>query len=422
MQDLLPRDELGAMKAQDNDKTGINAQDGLVKKPIGISSVISLIILSAVLILISILFFQVMSSFLVPLFLASVMAVVFNPLLEWFQKKMPGRPHMSALATTAAISLLFLGPLSWFGFRAAVETRDVIRNLSDDEKRQEIAVVVGEQSKILGDWYRENIDEGFDINQWYQGNFGDEFDIVEASQTVLGILSEAIVPLGVTGIKAAFAFFFGLGVMIFALYYFLADGPGIIDSLMRLSPMDDSYERELLHQFSSVSRAVVVATLVTAIAQGLLAGIGYHFIEYFHITPPEGAAADFESKNINLPVFLLTVLTMLFSIVPLVGAMAVWVPVAVWVTFFIPGGFWPGLIFAIYCFVIVSSADNVIKPYVLSGQSNLHPLLALLSVLGGVQLLGAIGILVGPMLVAFMQTLLGLLRKEIDRFKEAETA
>ena len=58
-------------------------------------------------------------------------------------------------------------------------------------------------------------------------------------------------------------------------------------------------------------------------------------------------------------------------------------------------------------------ADNVIKPYVLHGQSNLHPLLALLSVLGGVATLGPIGILVGPMVVAFLQTLLKILQREM---------
>ena len=58
-------------------------------------------------------------------------------------------------------------------------------------------------------------------------------------------------------------------------------------------------------------------------------------------------------------------------------------------------------------------ADNVIKPLVLHGQSNMHPLLALLSVIGGVQALGPIGILVGPMIVAFLQALLNILHTEL---------
>jgi hypothetical protein len=59
--------------------------------------------------------------------------------------------------------------------------------------------------------------------------------------------------------------------------------------------------------------------------------------------------------------------------------------------------------------------DNVVKMFVLHGQSQLHPLLALLSVLGGVQALGPVGIVVGPMAVVLLQTLLGILQHELDR-------
>ena len=74
----------------------------------------------------------------------------------------------------------------------------------------------------------------------------------------------------------------------------------------------------------------------------------------------------------------------------------------------------PAILLAVYGTVIVSSSDNLIKPLVLHGQSNLHPLLALLSVLGGVQALGPIGILVGPMVVVFLQTLLNILQRELS--------
>ena len=63
---------------------------------------------------------------------------------------------------------------------------------------------------------------------------------------------------------------------------------------------------------------------------------------------------------------------------------------------------------------VVSMADNLIKPLILHGQSNLHPLLALLSILGGVTALGPIGLLVGPMVVAFLQTLLKILQRELN--------
>jgi predicted PurR-regulated permease PerM len=68
---------------------------------------------------------------------------------------------------------------------------------------------------------------------------------------------------------------------------------------------------------------------------------------------------------------------------------------------------------------VVSTVDNVVKPLVLQGQSKLHPLLALLSVLGGVTALGPIGIFVGPIAVAFLQAALTMLAAEIDSLERS---
>jgi predicted PurR-regulated permease PerM len=72
--------------------------------------------------------------------------------------------------------------------------------------------------------------------------------------------------------------------------------------------------------------------------------------------------------------------------------------------------------------LVVSTIDNVIKPIVLQGQSKLHPLLALLSVLGGVAALGPIGIFVGPIAVAFLQAALTMLAVEIDSLERSDRA
>ncbi|HEX7446028.1 MAG TPA: AI-2E family transporter [Pirellulales bacterium] len=191
----------------------------------------------------------------------------------------------------------------------------------------------------------------------------------------------------------------GIAVMILALYYFLADGPAMIQTLMRLSPLDDRYEEQLLREFAMVSRAVVVATLLSALAQGILAGIGYFFAGI-------GSVA------------LLTMLTMLFALIPFIGGAAVWIPCCLWL--FLEGRTSAAIVLTVYCAVVVSMADNIIKPLVLQGQSNLHPLLALLSVLGGVKALGPIGIVVGPMVVAFLQTLLKMLQVELDHLSGAQ--
>ena len=185
----------------------------------------------------------------------------------------------------------------------------------------------------------------------------------------------------------------GLIVLVIAVYFFLIDGAAMVRTLMRLSPLDDNYERRLLMEFDKTSRAVVLASVLSAVVQGLLAGFAYYFL-------------GFES------VVLLFLATTLMALVPFLGAASVWVPCVIWLLM-VEQRIGAAVFLAIYGALVVSSIDNVIKAYVLHGHSQLHPLFALLSVLGGVKVFGPIGILVGPMVVVFMQTLLEILNHEL---------
>ena len=196
---------------------------------------------------------------------------------------------------------------------------------------------------------------------------------------------------------------FGAVIMTISLYFFLVDGPAMTRTLMRLSPLDDNHERLLINEFDSVSRSVVLATLLSAAAQGLLAGLGLFVLGFW-------------VDGLHDVTFLLMMLTMVLAIIPFVGATAVWLPTSCWL--FFDDHRIAAVVLAIYGAGIISTADNIIKPLVLHGQSHLHPLLALLSVLGGVQALGPIGILVGPMAVVLLQTLLMILQREVMSLDE----
>jgi predicted PurR-regulated permease PerM len=205
-----------------------------------------------------------------------------------------------------------------------------------------------------------------------------------------------------TGDSAAFLlkFLVSSSIMLVSLYFFLYDGPSMVRTLMELSPLDDRYELELLAQFDRISRAIVLATVLSALLQGLVAGIGYYFA--------------------GMPsLILLTALTATCALVPFVGPAIVWVPVCLYLAIYEEKMVAAGLL-AVWGMLVVGTVDNLVKVFILHGQSQLHPLLALLSVLGGIQSLGPIGILVGPMVVVLLQTLLGILRTELTHFKKTE--
>jgi predicted PurR-regulated permease PerM len=81
-----------------------------------------------------------------------------------------------------------------------------------------------------------------------------------------------------------------------------------------------------------------------------------------------------------------------------------------------------GIVLAAWCLSVALVVDNLLKPMILHGQANLHPLLALLSVLGGVAAMGPIGIFVGPMAVAFLQTGLTMLNLELENLRRSQAS
>jgi predicted PurR-regulated permease PerM len=457
------------------------------------SRMISFLILVGILFVIGFLFYQVMIAFLLPIFLAALLVVMFRPLHRWFLIKCKGRPRLAAALTTAAVMLVVLVPAAMILTSAAIEASSLVGKLGNLElqdkltaKRQQLGLqnpfpdelnyfdssfdyLVKETEAGAAAAVDANVLEGLDHSleefkqKLQQSDYDTSFEIsLKASRRINSasnqkqiqeaanqyfkfkaeLLAEEfsrgsldgkyvirmkelvawVVELanptveeltrlrrqvfdaslfrtigGATG-SIVLQLVFSTMIIVIAVYFFLADGPAMVSSFMRLSPLDDRHEQELLDEFDRVSRAVVVATLLSAVVQGLLGGIGYWF-------------ADVGS------VFLLTVLTMVFALIPFVGAAAIWVPVCLYLLFFEERTLAAALL-AVYGTAIVSAADNVIKPLVLQGQSNLHPLLALLSVLGGVQALGPIGVLVGPMVVAFLQTVLNILHRELTALEK----
>ena len=213
---------------------------------------------------------------------------------------------------------------------------------------------------------------------------------------LLAFLQPHLISFGGGSVAFVIKLLVGLTILLVSLYFFLCDGPSMVRTLMDLSPLDNRYEEELLAEFDRTSRAIVLATVLSAVAQGLTAGIAYYFL---------GAPS----------VFLLTALTIVCALIPFVGTAIVWVPVASYMALYqdkMPNA----IILAVYALLIVGTIDNLIKMLILHGQSQLHPLLALLSVLGGLQALGPIGILIGPLAVTLLQTTLSILRRELSDF------
>ena len=215
---------------------------------------------------------------------------------------------------------------------------------------------------------------------------------------IVEYLQPRLLSLTSTTVGFAVRMIIGSAILIVCVFFFLYDGPGMVATLMALIPLDDRYEAELLMEFDRVSRAVVLATVFSAITQGAVAGLGYYVA--------------------GLPsLVLLIMLTTMFAMIPFVGPAIVWLPACLYLAFY-DNRIVAASALALWGVLVVGTVDNFVKAGVLHGQSQLHPLLALLSVLGGVQALGPIGIVVGPMAVVLLQTSLSILQREMVQLED----
>lgn len=386
------------------------------------SRMVSLIVLVVILVAIAIVFFDVMSGFILPIFMAILLVVMFRPLHLWFIKRCKSHVRVAAGLTTISIMFIVLIPVAFLVWQATSQAVAVYGRAEDAAKKEVAVDDVKDPKPDAG--VRENAHDKTESQKTADEQVAEvitravvgvstsihekfprltEYTLEDVRPTikrsVVPKLKSWLAPLAVSTTQYAIRFVIGLCIMMVALYYFLADGPAMLDSMMRLSPLDTYYVKQLIEEFDNISRAVVLATLVSAVAQGVLAGIGYYF-------------AGLGS------VFLLMFLTMLLAMIPFVGATGIWLPACLWM--FYNGQIGAAIGLFIYGTLVVSLVDNLLKPFILHGATNLHPLLALLSVLGGVEALGLIGIFVGPMVVVFLQALLIMVQKELERLKTRE--
>jgi predicted PurR-regulated permease PerM len=302
-----------------------------------------------------------------------MLVVIFGPLHRWLLHRVRGPEWVSAAMTTAFVLLIVLVPFFLLLSRAGGDAVNMLR--SETGVKLDPAVLEGLVTAV-------------------NDTTGLHLTASQVNGEIRKLAEDWIGPIAAGTPRMIVKFVIGLIVMTVSLFYFLADGRRMIAAVTRLIPLDPRYQWQLLDEFEEVSRAVVSSTLLAAAVQAVLAGIGFY-------------VAGLSS------VFLLTLLTFFGALIPFVGAAAVWGSASLYLLFFVKDS-WTAAGVAIWGATVVSTIDNVIKPIVLHGQSKLHPLLALLSVLGGVGALGPIGIFVGPIVVAFLQAALTMLQIELD--------
>ena len=198
------------------------------------------------------------------------------------------------------------------------------------------------------------------------------------------------------GTKAIFYFM----LMIFTMYYFFTDGEKVINFVKNIMPLSSRQVAETFGELREVIQATMYGGVVVALVQGIIGGILF-------------AAVGIPSA------FFWGAIMGFLSIIPFVGAFVVYLPAGI--ILILGGSYVKGIIVIAIGTLLLSQIDNVIRPYLISGRTSLHPLLLFFTIMGGIFLFGLLGIVLGPMIAAIFVTLLRIFQLTLHPEDEAVT-
>lgn len=310
-------------------------------------------------IIVFVLVFLIFQPFLTVLAIAAMMAVVVEPLYRRIYKKIGERENIAALLTLLFVLVVILLPISLIGSKIVIEAQDMYVNIitNPDVSVDHISAFIQETGQKIYPGFTFNIQEyvAF-VTSWIVDRLG-------------GIFSGTI------------DFILKLVLGFVALFYFLRDGNVFKKQIVSFSPLSDDDDRNIILSLRTAIKSVVFGSFIIAMIQGTLAGIGFAI---FGIPNPTlwGTTAA------------------IAALIPGVGTALVWVPSVIYL-FFAKGGIaWVGLL--AWSMLLVGLIDNFLGPKIIERGVNIHPLLILFSILGGISFFGPEGFLLGPLVLSLL--------------------
>jgi predicted PurR-regulated permease PerM len=309
--------------------------------------------------------FWVLSPFLASLAWAGILAYVTWPLHQRLLHRLPERHNLIAFVMTMGVAATLLLPLVWLLFTVAGDVAAASATFKQIATHGLPPLPVGVHSWPGGEWMAAQYQRVQADPVWLRAQI-DALGLTDSTR--LKALAG-----GVGRIAAKFA------LAVFALFFLFRHGVSVLGQIRGVATRWlGEAARGYIQAVGVTVRAVVFGIVLTALAQGVLAGLGYW------------------AAGIPAPA-LWGVITALVSLIPLVGPV-VWIGLAV--SLLAHGETQAALGLFLWGALVVSSVDNLIRPIVISGPTRIPFLLVFLGVLGGIKAFGLIGLFLGPVLLA----------------------
>jgi predicted PurR-regulated permease PerM len=312
--------------------------------------------------------FQVVRPFWTPLAWAAILAYLTTPIYRWILRLLKGRPSLAAGVTTTLVIVILLVPLSFLLVQLPRELAESYRELSTAFDEPIVLPEALTRIPVLGPVLEETL-----TNFWNDP----EIRRQQVKEWLEPWSRELASIVGQLGHRVA-----QFAVAIVVLFFFYRDGESALQQLRQalhkiVGEMADKYFQAI----GETTRAVVFGLIVSALAQGFIAGVGYQMF------------------GVGTPI-LLGLLTAVAAVVPFLGAVAIWAPIGVGML--IAGRINAGLALLAWGVLIVHPTDNILRPLLISGATDVPMAVVFIGVMGGLLAFGLIGLFLGPLILSVL--------------------
>ena len=308
---------------------------------------------------------------LAPILWATVLVIVARPLHRWVECRVRN-PSIAAAFVVGAVALLVAVPFAFVVAQLLQELADAAARLQSGEASRALQSILERQPRLatLIEWMGRRTDLKTLLGQWSGG----------AAKLLQGLLAGSIA--GVAGWL----------IMFFVLFFFLRDRVRVLAAVERFLPLTRVETQEVFEVAGDTVHATVWGTLAVGLVQGTLGGLVFWWLD--------------------LPAPLLWGAVMaLLSVLPVLGAAIVWMPAAAY--FALQGQWSDALFLAAFGTIVIGLIDNLIYPLIVKDRLHLHAVPVFVSIIGGLIVFGASGIVLGPLLLAVTDALVKIWRRRL---------
>jgi predicted PurR-regulated permease PerM len=325
--------------------------------------------------------FNVIEPFLPAIAWAVVLGIVFYPLFAFVCNYVKWRPVASAL-TVLVILFIIIMPSLYISTQLTKEVRHLIQYTQEKQFGQ----LPDLSSYRPVNWLLEHL-------HMKNGGGHDGYGaLLTENFTEIG---KNVMPKLTYGVKNVLNMIVTFALMMFTLFFIFIDGPAFIEQIRNMLPFSERQKDRLARDVKDMVVTAIYGGLAVGLAQGILSGVVFYLLDLWS------------------PV-LLGVMAGLMSFVPLMGAVSVWGTVDA--VLFLNGSYKEAIILFIAGAGVISTIDNVLRPIIVRGRTNVPVLIVFFTIIGGINFFGFIGIVLGPLVFVLFVSLFEIFRT----FEEAE--